>query len=166
MSDTAHWLQDAINNLLNHREQGEFLQILSDFHGRRVVRDLAYSLEGLLDTPAKRQLIPLLRHVIPKSDRPDFDRHISRIFPANSGSLSKKFGGYPKSVLKKSPGSSSSMPAQHYLTMPSRPTGRPNSATSYIQPFSKSTLPNWEAGIINQVCEGLPCNSNARNNDL
>ena len=165
MWDTTHWLQDAISNVLNQREQDEFISILSDYHGRRCVRDVVFSLETLLDTPAKRQLLPLLRHVIPKSDRKEFDMHTARIFEAqpkksivgasreNSGDVSGR-NVYPKSVLKKS--SSMTMGQDNYLSF-SR--GRPTSSNSYIAPFSEPVVPSWDSpGIINQVnVEWLYC---------
>ena len=168
MWDSAHWLQDAINNLLNQREQDEFVSILSDYHARRCVRDVVFSLETLLDTPAKRQLLPLLRHVIPKSDRREFDRHTSRIFqiqsqPKKSSAASNVTGyerqngtgsgrgPFPKSVLKKS--SSMTMGQDNYLDFSSARGGRPSSTShSVMNTYSQAPLPSWDTpGIVNQV---------------
>lgn len=148
MWDVAQCLQDGINNLLNAREQADFLAILSDFHVRRCVRDLVFSLEVLLDTPAKCQLLPLLRHVVPKADRREFDRHTTTVFDSMTRKTSDiSYSGdnrgnvYPKGVLKTSEGSIRSRPLSRTRT-PS-----PNSFVN----LSQTMLPNWETGIVNQV---------------
>jgi hypothetical protein len=77
--ECGRWLQEAITDVLTAREQHSLAAILSDYHGRRCVRDAVFSLAALLDTPAKRHLLPMLRHVVPVADRREWDRHATRL---------------------------------------------------------------------------------------
>ncbi|NXD14434.1 WHRN protein, partial [Nothocercus nigrocapillus] len=61
--------------LLSEAERERFLLCLNAYHGRRNVCDLVRSLRALLDGPRRRQLLPLLRLVLPRSDQLLFDQY-------------------------------------------------------------------------------------------
>ena len=73
-STFSQHLREAMTMLLNQREQREFTQIISLYRERGDVDDLTSRLLLLLDTPAKCQLMLLLRKLIPASDLADYDR--------------------------------------------------------------------------------------------
>ncbi|XP_069746264.1 whirlin isoform X1 [Narcine bancroftii] len=75
LSGTVRRLHRALNALLSERERQRFIHCLNVFHYRRNVCELVASLRLLLDTPSKRQLLPLLRLVIPRSDQLLFDQY-------------------------------------------------------------------------------------------
>ncbi|XP_064649030.1 whirlin-like isoform X3 [Lineus longissimus] len=70
-------LQEALVNLFNERDRSDFVDSLNEYHSRRNVYEFVQMMKILLDTPVKRQMVPLLRKVIPQSDVPLFDRYIS-----------------------------------------------------------------------------------------
>ena len=141
-------LQEAVNNVLNLREQEEFIDIINTYHSQRDVQDLTWSLSGLLDTPAKQQLISHIRKILPKSDAKAFEQLIAS--QLETLALSKKGHHHTLSHRNTSKnGSTVSMPARLYQTVPTRGAKvlrRPVSQTDFTSPFSRTDLPNWEAG--------------------
>ncbi len=144
-------LQEAMHNLLNTREQNEFLELLNDYHARRNVHDFGFALKVLLDTPAKRQLAALIRRVIPRKDVHLFDQNMNGYDTYSLPSRKTEKNMDTTSVNKA--GSSASVPTRFYQTMPNQ------AATTSIRrqpppnpdPEKTLNLPNWEAGIIGDV---------------
>ncbi|KAI1232054.1 hypothetical protein IHE44_0007105 [Lamprotornis superbus] len=66
---------NALTALLSEAERERFILCLNAYHGRRNVCDLVRSLRALLDGPRRRQLLPLLRLVLPRSDQLLFDQY-------------------------------------------------------------------------------------------
>ncbi|XP_063000843.1 whirlin [Elgaria multicarinata webbii] len=77
LSANVRKLHGALNLLLSEAERERFIHCLNVYHGRRNVFDLVQTLKVLLDGPEKRQLLPLLRLVIPRSDQLLFDQYTS-----------------------------------------------------------------------------------------
>ncbi|XP_074067854.1 whirlin isoform X2 [Macrotis lagotis] len=91
LSGNVRKLHHALNLLLSEAEREQFTHCLNAYHSRRNVYDLVRSLRLLLDSPDKRQLLPMLRLVIPRSDQLLFDQYTSE-------------GPYIKSPIASAPG--------------------------------------------------------------
>uniref|UniRef100_A0A8C3RQP2 Whirlin n=1 Tax=Chelydra serpentina TaxID=8475 RepID=A0A8C3RQP2_CHESE len=77
LSANVRKLHRALTLLLSEPERERFILCLNVYHARRNVCDLVQTLRVLLDSPDKRQLLPLLRLVIPRSDQLLFDQYTS-----------------------------------------------------------------------------------------
>ncbi|XP_015281227.1 PREDICTED: whirlin-like [Gekko japonicus] len=77
LSSNVRKLHGALNLLLSEAEREQFIHCLNVYHCRRNVFDLVQTLKVLLDGPEKRQLLPMLRLVIPRSDQLLFDQYTS-----------------------------------------------------------------------------------------
>ncbi|XP_026568370.1 whirlin [Pseudonaja textilis] len=77
LSANVRKLHGALNLLLSEGEREQFVHCLNVYHCRRNVYDLVQTLKVLLDSPEKRQLLPMLRLVIPRSDQLLFDQYTS-----------------------------------------------------------------------------------------
>lgn len=77
LSGNVRRLHNALNLLLNDVERGQFTHCINVFHAKRNVFDLVQTLKVILSTPDKRQLLPMLRLVIPRSDQLLFDQYTS-----------------------------------------------------------------------------------------
>ncbi|XP_038601357.1 whirlin isoform X2 [Tachyglossus aculeatus] len=77
LSANVRKLHHALNLLLSDPEREQFIHCLNVYHSRRNVYDLVQTLRVLLDSPGKRQLLPMLRLVIPRSDQLLFDQYTS-----------------------------------------------------------------------------------------
>lgn len=77
LSANVKRLHDALHALLGDEEREQFVHCLNAYHARRNVYDLVRTLRVILDTPRKRQLLPMLRLVIPRSDQMLFDQYTS-----------------------------------------------------------------------------------------
>ncbi|XP_032905158.1 whirlin isoform X1 [Amblyraja radiata] len=75
LSGTVRRLHRALTALLSEAERQRFIHCLNEYQRRRNVCELVASLGLLLDCPRKRQLLPLLRLVIPRSDQLLFDQY-------------------------------------------------------------------------------------------
>ncbi|XP_078282265.1 whirlin-like [Rhinoraja longicauda] len=75
LSGTVRRLHRALTALLSEAERLRFIHCLNEYQRRRNVCELVASLGLLLDCPRKRQLLPLLRLVIPRSDQLLFDQY-------------------------------------------------------------------------------------------
>ncbi|NXM81222.1 WHRN protein, partial [Oenanthe oenanthe] len=73
LSANVRRLHQALTALLSEAERERFILCLNAYHGRRNVCDLVRSLRALLDGPRRRQLLPLLRLALPRSDQLLFD---------------------------------------------------------------------------------------------
>ncbi|XP_058015551.1 whirlin [Ahaetulla prasina] len=77
LSANVRKLHGALNLLLSEGEREQFTHCLNVYHCRRNVYDLVQTLKVLLDGPEKKQLLPMLRLVIPRSDQLLFDQYTS-----------------------------------------------------------------------------------------
>ena len=77
LSANVKKLHRALNLLLNEFEREQFIHCLNVYHSKRNVYDLVQTLKIILDAPSKRQLLPMLRLVIPRSDQLLFDQYTS-----------------------------------------------------------------------------------------
>ncbi|XP_065274981.1 whirlin [Emys orbicularis] len=87
LSANVRKLHRALNLLLSEPEREQFIHCLNVYHARRNVFDLVQTLQVLLDSPDKRQLLPMLRLVIPRSDQLLFDQYTSEGLYLKSGFL-------------------------------------------------------------------------------
>uniref|UniRef100_A0A665WCB9 Whirlin a n=1 Tax=Echeneis naucrates TaxID=173247 RepID=A0A665WCB9_ECHNA len=69
LSANVRKLHNALNLLLNDFEREQFIHCLNVYHSKRNVYDLVQTLNVILNAPSKRQLLPMLRLVIPRSDQ-------------------------------------------------------------------------------------------------
>lgn len=77
LSANVRRLHNALNLLLSDLERKQFIHCLNVYHAKRNVYDLVQTLKVILNTPGKRQLLPMLRLVIPRSDQLLFDQYTS-----------------------------------------------------------------------------------------
>ncbi|KAJ3603538.1 hypothetical protein NHX12_028283 [Muraenolepis orangiensis] len=77
LSANVRRLHRALNLLLSDPEREQFIHCLNVYHAKRNVCDLVQTLRVILDTDDKRQLLPMLRLVIPRSDQLLFDQYTS-----------------------------------------------------------------------------------------
>ncbi|XP_041706664.2 whirlin-like [Coregonus clupeaformis] len=77
LSANVKKLHNALNLLLNELEREQFIHCLNVYHSKRNVYDLVQTLKVILNAPSKRQLLPMLRQVIPRSDQLLFDQYTS-----------------------------------------------------------------------------------------
>ncbi|KAM6986170.1 LOW QUALITY PROTEIN: whirlin [Aplochiton taeniatus] len=121
LSANVKKLHNALNLLLNEYEREQFIHCLNVYHSKRNVYDLVQTLKVILNAPSKRQLLPMLRLVIPRSDQLLFDQYTSE-------------GLYLKSDLVASNGS------------PGTPTEEPSASPTPPGRFSPS-LPESQVAL-------------------
>ncbi|XP_072309550.1 whirlin isoform X5 [Eucyclogobius newberryi] len=77
LSANVRKLHNALNLLLCDSEREQFIHCLNVYHSKRNVYDLVQTLNVILNLPSKRQLLPMLRLVIPRSDQLLFEQYTS-----------------------------------------------------------------------------------------
>lgn len=77
LSANVRRLHSGLNQLLSEVEREQFIHCLNVYHAKRNVFDLVQTLKVILNAPGKRQLLPMLRLVIPRSDQLLFDQYTS-----------------------------------------------------------------------------------------
>ncbi|KAK7896829.1 hypothetical protein WMY93_022154 [Mugilogobius chulae] len=77
LSANVRKLHNALNLLLCDSEREQFIHCLNVYHSKRNVYDLVQTLNVILNVPSKRQLLPMLRLVIPRSDQLLFEQYTS-----------------------------------------------------------------------------------------
>ncbi|XP_075040981.1 whirlin isoform X2 [Mixophyes fleayi] len=91
LSSNVRRLHGALNRLLSDQEREQLLHCLRLYHSRRNVFDLVRTLRLILRPQDQRQLFPMLRLVIPRSDQLLFDQYTSEglyikdLSPGSSG---------------------------------------------------------------------------------
>ncbi|CAI5666390.1 unnamed protein product [Oreochromis niloticus] len=108
LSANVRKLHNALNLLLNDFEREQFIHCLNVYHSKRNVYDLVQTLNVILNAPSKRQLLPMLRLVIPRSDQLLFEQYTSE-------------GLYLKSDLVASNGHAEPPPGEFLSTSPTPP---------------------------------------------
>lgn len=73
MATNASQMHAAVSTYLNDGETIDFVKALHEYQRTRDVSAFVVSLKVTLSTPYKRQLIPLIRDVIPGADLDEFD---------------------------------------------------------------------------------------------
>ncbi|XP_067825718.1 whirlin isoform X2 [Heptranchias perlo] len=149
LSSNVRKLHNALNVLLNDYEREQFIHCLNVYHSKRNVFDLVQTLKVILNSQNKRQLLPMLRLVIPRSDQLLFDQYTSEglylktdLLP-NSGTLgTESFSEAP------SAGSSHLHPLESHV---SRPVQVNFSTEQRRAPFYESLVMKENYGEIRQV---------------
>lgn len=77
LSANVRRLHSGLTQLLSEVEREQFIHCLNVYHAKRNVFDLVQTLKVILNAPGKRQLLPMLRLVIPRSDQLLFDQYTS-----------------------------------------------------------------------------------------
>uniref|UniRef100_G3Q1Y6 Whirlin n=1 Tax=Gasterosteus aculeatus TaxID=69293 RepID=G3Q1Y6_GASAC len=85
LSANVRKLHNALNLLLSDFEREQFIHCLNVYHSKRNVYDLVQTLNVILNAPSKRQLLPMLRLVIPRSDQLLFEQYTSEGLYLNDG---------------------------------------------------------------------------------
>ncbi|CAK6965111.1 whirlin [Scomber scombrus] len=109
LSANVRKLHNALNLLLNDFEREQFIHCLNVYHSKRNVYDLVQTLNVILNAPSKRQLLPMLRLVIPRSDQLLFEQYTSE-------------GLYLKSDLAASNGNAEPPPPGDFPSASASPT--------------------------------------------
>ncbi|KAJ7988521.1 hypothetical protein DPEC_G00324440 [Dallia pectoralis] len=114
LSANVRKLHRALNLLLDDLEREQFIHCLNVYHSKRNVYDLVQTLKVILNAPSKRQLLPMLRLVIPRSDQLLFDQYTSEglylkadLLASNGGTeaMGEVPGGSPGHLSPTPPGS-------------------------------------------------------------
>ncbi|XP_031711789.1 whirlin isoform X2 [Anarrhichthys ocellatus] len=92
LSANVRKLHNALNLLLNDFEREQFIHCLNVYHSKRNVYDLVQTLNVILNAPSKRQLLPMLRLVIPRSDQLLFEQYTSEGLYLKSDSVATSNG--------------------------------------------------------------------------
>lgn len=101
LSANVRKLHNALNLLLSDPEREQFIHCLNVYHAKRNVYDLVQTLNVILNAPSKRQLLPMLRLVIPRSDQLLFEQYTSEglylksDLVASNGSADPPQGAFP-----------------------------------------------------------------------
>uniref|UniRef100_A0A3Q0SYU4 Whirlin n=1 Tax=Amphilophus citrinellus TaxID=61819 RepID=A0A3Q0SYU4_AMPCI len=85
LSANVRKLHNALNLLLNDFEREQFIHCLNVYHSKRNVYDLVQTLNVILNAPSKRQLLPMLRLVIPRSDQLLFEQYTASPTTSSDG---------------------------------------------------------------------------------
>uniref|UniRef100_A0A7N4PHR8 Whirlin n=1 Tax=Sarcophilus harrisii TaxID=9305 RepID=A0A7N4PHR8_SARHA len=130
LSGNVRKLHHALNLLLSDAEREQFTHCLNAYHSRRNVYDLVRTLRLLLDSPDKRQLLPMLRLVIPRSDQLLFDQYTSEgpYLKSHVASAPGGANGAGPGLLDGAAAASPPPPAAYWLPQPQSLSSRPSQA--------------------------------------
>uniref|UniRef100_A0A8D0C2L5 Whirlin n=1 Tax=Salvator merianae TaxID=96440 RepID=A0A8D0C2L5_SALMN len=138
LSANVRKLHGALNLLLSEAEREQFIHCLNVYHCRRNVFDLVQTLKVLLDGPEKRQLLPMLRLVIPRSDQLLFDQYTSEglylkadFLPAGQASLDGSVSPKTLPATAASARSAPAIPAGHFWPLAARQPPPPDFSTTF-----------------------------------
>ncbi|XP_035383588.1 whirlin isoform X2 [Electrophorus electricus] len=127
LSANVRKLHNALNLLLSDFEREQFIHCLNVYHSKRNVYDLVQTLKVILNAPSKRQLLPMLRLVIPRSDQLLFDQYTSEGLYLKSDLLASS-NGDPETVHEAS--SSRSTPLGHFPQSQTAARGSPDNLST------------------------------------
>jgi len=74
ISENVRVLHNALTHILNDHDRAYFIQSLNQYQKDRDVIELVASLKSVLDSPRKQEIYPLLRAIIPSSDKRYFEK--------------------------------------------------------------------------------------------
>uniref|UniRef100_A0A8C5WLT8 Whirlin n=1 Tax=Leptobrachium leishanense TaxID=445787 RepID=A0A8C5WLT8_9ANUR len=140
LSSNVRRLHGALTRLLSDQEREQLLHCLRLYHTRRNVYDLVRTLRLILRLQDQRQLFPMLRLVIPRSDQLLFDQYTSEglyLKDASTGfssALSDVVSGFSTPLSGTSPAFSNPMPG----TSPAFSNPMPGTAPAFNIPLSGS----------------------------
>lgn len=103
LSANVRKLHHALNLLLSDPEREQFIHCLNVYHSKRNVYDLVQTLNVILNAPSKRQLLPMLRLVIPRSDQLLFEQYTSEGLYLKSESVANNGNAEPPPPAAGSP---------------------------------------------------------------
>ncbi|XP_036383307.1 whirlin [Megalops cyprinoides] len=144
LSANVRKLHAALTVLLNDFEREQFIHCLNVYHSKRNVYDLVQTLKVILNTPSKRQLLPMLRLVIPRSDQLLFDQYTSEGLYLKSDLLASN--GNPESSGEVS--NANLNPAPAGLHAPQSETAQPYNAPLAVSPDTFSTDSDGTAPLV------------------
>ncbi|XP_061590459.1 whirlin isoform X2 [Cololabis saira] len=114
LSTNVRKLHNALNLLLNDFEREQFIHCLNVYHSKRNVYDLVQTLNVILNAPSKRQLLPMLRLVIPRSDQLLFEQYTSEGLYLKSDLVANNGGSNAEPTAEEFPCSASPTPPGHF----------------------------------------------------
>ncbi|XP_078407411.1 whirlin [Cetorhinus maximus] len=146
LSSNVRKLHNALNVLLNDCEREQFIHCLNVYHSKRNVFDLVQTLKVILNSQNKRQLLPMLRLVIPRSDQLLFDQYTSEGLYLKTDLLPSGLSSDSKELRSAAP--------SHLHTLDSkvsRPVQVNFSTDQQTAPFYQSLVMKENYGEIRQV---------------
>ncbi|XP_072344414.1 whirlin isoform X3 [Scyliorhinus torazame] len=152
LSSNVRKLHNSLNVLLSDCEREQFIHCLNVYHSRRNVFDLVQTLKVILNSQGKRQLLPMLRLVIPRSDQLLFDQYTSEGLYLRTELLASSGGGLgSESGRSAELGPAGSSHLQPLDTQISRPVQVNFSTDQRTAPFYQSLVMKENYGEIRQV---------------
>ncbi|XP_036385322.1 whirlin [Megalops cyprinoides] len=150
LSANVKKLHNALNLLLNDFEREQFIHCLNVYHSKRNVFDLVQTLKVILNAPSKRQLLPMLRLVIPRSDQLLFDQYTSEGLYLKSDVLASN--GNPESLGETANANLTPIPVGHLSVQPAQPHAH---AAPRASPDSFSTSSEGTAPLVPLLGRGF-----------
>ncbi|XP_056147028.1 whirlin [Lampris incognitus] len=158
LSANVKKLHNALNLLLNDFEREQFIHCLNVYHSKRNVYDLVQTLKVILNAPSKRQLLPMLRLVIPRSDQLLFDQYTSEgLYLKSDLAASNGSADSPGDLPSASPTPQTHIPANNPPESPVVLRGSPDSfstsseGTAPLVPLLGSNFVHEPPGEVRQV---------------
>ncbi|XP_035291465.1 whirlin isoform X1 [Anguilla anguilla] len=142
LSSNVKKLHAALTVLLNDFEREQFIHCLNVYHSKRNVFDLVQTLKVILNTPSKRQLLPMLRLVIPRSDQLLFDQYTSEGLYLKSDLVPSN--GNPESLVEVHNSNSVPVSAGHISSQPEQTQSYPaplGASSDTFSTISEGTVP-------------------------
>ncbi|KAG7476838.1 hypothetical protein MATL_G00087080 [Megalops atlanticus] len=150
LSANVKKLHNALNLLLNDFEREQFIHCLNVYHSKRNVFDLVQTLKVILNAPSKRQLLPMLRLVIPRSDQLLFDQYTSEGLYLKSDVLASN--GNAESLGETANANLTPIPVGHLSVQPAQPHAH---AAPRASPDSFSTSSEGTAPLVPLLGRGF-----------
>ncbi|XP_063792498.1 whirlin isoform X1 [Pseudophryne corroboree] len=163
LSSNVRRLHGALNRLLSEREREQLLHCLRLYHSRRNVFDLVRTLRLILRLEDQRQLFPMLRLVIPRSDQLLFDQYTSEglyikdLSPGSSGfsgvlydgvsAFNTPISGTAPAFTTPIPGTSPTFSIPVTGTSPALSTSRQGTAPAFSSPVL-GTAPAFSSPVL------------------
>ncbi|XP_041430778.1 whirlin isoform X2 [Xenopus laevis] len=160
LSMNVRRLHIALNRLLTDQEREQLLHCLRLYHSRRNVYDLVRTLRLILRPQDQRQLFPMLRLVIPRSDQLLFDQYTSEGLYLKDLPLGSS--GYNNALSDTALGFSTQLPGTAPLfsnSVPGTATAFSNSVPGTAPAFS-TPLPASEPAFSPPIA-GIPPSFNS-----
>ncbi|XP_038637755.1 whirlin isoform X4 [Scyliorhinus canicula] len=151
LSSNVRKLHNSLNVLLSDCEREQFIHCLNVYHSRRNVFDLVQTLKVILNNQGKRQLLPMLRLVIPRSDQLLFDQYTSEGLYLRTELLASSGSGSGGGLGSESGQSGGPSLLQPLDTQISRPVQVNFSTDQQTAPFYQSLVMKENYGEIRQV---------------
>ncbi|XP_073495969.1 whirlin isoform X1 [Phyllobates terribilis] len=162
LSSNVRRLHGALNRLLSDPEREQLLHCLRLYHSRRNVFDLVRTLRLILRPQDQRQLFPMLRLVIPRSDQLLFDQYTSEglyikdLTPGSSGfsgilgdgvsGFNAPISGTTLAFTSPLPGTNPSFSIPTTVTAPSYSNSR-QGTTPGFSPLIPGTVPGFSPSV-------------------